>query len=156
MERLKVQYKSLIAALDTLDLAIHLFDQASENEFLIQLRNPYKEDSDIVTNENITRGLRDSVVQRFEYSVDSLWKYLKDYLETVHAIMPDIKGPRSIIRAAGNARIINEDSVEQAIKMVDCRNKTSHIYKEEIAAEIANQAHEFYKLMREISDKIRP
>lgn len=158
MEKLKLRYKDLMTALDTLDRAIYLFDTTSRQKFLIELRNPddEKDLKAIINYDDLLKGLRDSLIQRFEYCVDSFWKYLKDYLEIVVGIDLETKGPRPIIREAGNARLMTEEHVEQGMLMIDCRNKTSHIYKEEIAAEIANQVHQFYKLMREISEKIKP
>ncbi len=100
--------------------------------------------------------MRDSLIQRFEYCVDTLWKYLKDYLETVVGTDLEIKGPRPVIRATGNARLMSEEDVELAMLMIDSRNRTSHIYKEEIAQEIAHKIHEYYKLMRKIVDKVKP
>lgn len=158
MERLKIQYKNLLAALDTLESAMRLFDTTSKQKFLIELRNPEDENSQkiIFNYEDVLNGLRDSLIQRFEYSVDTLWKYLKDYLENSQGILLEVKSPRSVIRATGNARLISEEDVELAMTMIDSRNRTSHIYKEEIAQEIANQIHSYYKLMRKIVDKTKP
>lgn len=156
MERLKIQYKNLLSALDTLELAIHLFDQASENHLIIQLRSPNPNTTALINNDNIVRSFRDSLIQRFEYCVDTLWKYLKDYLENIQGILLEIKSPRSVIRATGNARFMSEEDVELAMTMIDSRNRTSHIYKEEIAQEIAEKIHNYYKLMRKVVDKIKP
>lgn len=158
MERLKIQYKNLLASLDTFESAIHLFKTTSKQKFLIELRDPADEMSQkiILNYENVLKGLRDSLMQRFEYCVDTLWKYLKDYLETVIGTDLEIKGPRPVIRATGNARLMSEDDVELAMLMIDSRNRSSRIYKEEIAQEIADQIHEYHKLIRKIVDKVKP
>lgn len=51
---------------------------------------------------------------------------------------------------------MSEEDVELGMLMIDSRNRTSHLYKEEIAQEIADKIHEYYKLMRKIVDKIKP
>lgn len=102
----------------------------------------------------LIRTTRDSMIQRFEYCIDSLWKYLKVHIETVEKIHLEIKSPRNIFKALCAAKILNEQDTELALEMLDARNATSHMYKEEQAEKLAAKIHEYYKLIAAIERKI--
>lgn len=101
------------------------------------------------------RGLRDSAIQRFEYSVDLYWKYLKIYLEKVLAL-PNINGPKPVIRKSYSSNIMNEQEAEESLKMIDDRNMTSHIYVEEIAEHLTAKIPRYYTLMDKVSRRLTP
>jgi len=108
------------------------------------------------------RGLRDSAIQRFEYStslkslsLDLFWKYLKVYLDKVLAL-PDINGPRPVIRTSYSSNIINEEETENILKMIDDRNRTLHIYVEEIAEDLAAKIPSYYAVMHGVATRLAP
>jgi len=146
VEKLNQKYKKLMQALSTLEkasetLKIFVKEGVSYNPHL-----DYEEEY---------RGLRDSAIQRFEYSTDLFWKYLKVYLEKVLAL-PDINGPRPVIRTSYSSNVINEDEAEKALKMIDDRNMTSHIYVEEIAEDLAAKIPSYYTLMHTVATRLAP
>ena len=100
-------------------------------------------------------GLRDSVIQRFEYCTDLFWKVLKLYLEEVEKLDLPTYSPRSVIRESVKAKIISEKQGADCMDMVISRNKTSHIYHEQIAEDIVHQVPGFYALMKSIVDAIK-
>jgi len=102
----------------------------------------------------LLRTTRDSMIQRFEYCVDSSWKCLKTRLETIEKITLPIKSPREIFRAACAARLLSEQEVQQALVMVDARNITSHRYKEEEAEILAGNIGQYYALLQTIAQKV--
>ena len=78
MESLETKYQVVMQTLKTL------------HESLEVIRNPkYKE---------LHNELRDSVIKRFEYSMDTFWKYLKEYLGSEHKINIIISSPKAIFR----------------------------------------------------------
>ena len=101
------------------------------------------------------RSLRDSMIQRFEYSVDLFWKYLKKDLEVKH-LTPEIKAPADAIRKSYATGLITEAESEIILTMIKDRNMTSHMYVEEIAQTLAQRIPDYYKLMHTIIQKLQP
>lgn len=73
--------------------------------------------------------MRDSCIQRFEIVFDLAWKTLKAYLED--RLKVRCASPRACFREAQAQGIITYDRDWLAI--ADDRNRTAHIYKEELA-----------------------
>jgi nucleotidyltransferase substrate binding protein (TIGR01987 family) len=78
---------------------------------------------------------RDSVIQRFEYTLELSWKTAKKYLES-QGISPTT--PKEAIREAAKAGWIN--NAELWMTFIEKRNLTSHIYQEKIAVEVYETA----------------
>ena len=81
---------------------------------------------------------RDGVIQRFEYTIELLWKVSKKVLEEngVTAV-----APKDVIRELANIGWINNP--EELISFLKMRNETSHSYKEEIAKEVYKASVKF-------------
>ncbi len=97
------------------------------------------------------RIYRDSLIQRFEYSVDTVWKYLKNYLARSFGVVCEY--PKDVFRGAFKAHIVNEKEVEFLIEMVDARNLTSHTYHEPIAQRITKRIPDYYAIMAKLLEK---
>ena len=144
MEQVKKKYEQMMQAVNTLECAIDNL----KNIGRIRIEPGYLID--------IEDSLRDSVVKRFEYCTDLLWKYVKTYLEEIQSVILETSTPREIFRTALRVEILTEGEVEQVLEMIKMRNHTSHIYKQEIADFVAKKAPEFYALMRVILQKTKP
>lgn len=88
-----------------------------------------------VLSEPKTDIVRDSAIQRFEFTLDLSWKTLKTFLEEKKGII--CASPKECFREAYRQGIIEYD--ENWIKFVDMRNETVHTYHEETAELIYNQ-----------------
>jgi nucleotidyltransferase substrate binding protein (TIGR01987 family) len=97
---------------------------------------------------------QESLIKRFEYSIDTLWKYLKVYLLTKHGV--DQKSPKSVFRECLRVGIISEKEALLALEMADNRNETSHTYNEALAKEIISLIPKYYELMQNIIEKTKP
>ena len=97
---------------------------------------------------------RDSVTQRLEYSIEGFWKYLYLYLNLELGVFVDKPGPRNIIRYVALHRIISEEEASDLMETIEMRNKTSHIYYEEIADEVAKYAPKALKIMQTIFNRL--
>ena len=104
--------------------------------------------------ERMLISLRDSMIQRFEYTVEVLWKYLKFHLDIKEKALKDLSSPRAVIKTACHYGIINEAEAESFMHMIDSRNMTSHIYKEEVAQLLSDQLPGFYILMTTLKDRL--
>jgi nucleotidyltransferase substrate binding protein (TIGR01987 family) len=98
--------------------------------------------------------VRDATIQRFEYCTDLIWKVLKIYLEDVEKMHIEAFYPRAIIRTTVTGGLVSESEGKDLINMVESRNKTSHIYHEAIAEDIANKIPQYYVLMQTIVDRM--
>ena len=75
--------------------------------------------------------VRDSTIQRFEYSYEAVWKFLMRFLYEKRGI--ELYSPKECFRAAFRTGLLSEEETELALKMTDARNQTVHAYKEELA-----------------------
>ena len=150
MEILKNKYNDALAALKTLERAIeksNKFNRADKTKFLIEGLFDSADDVD--------ESLRDIMLKRFEFSYETFWKFLKDYLEKGQGIALMVKSPREAFRAACQARITDELETDIAMKMIDSRNSTIHLYKEEMAIKIRAQIPLYHNLMVTILKRIK-
>jgi len=135
MEKLKQRYNTTLKTLLTLDKAIKLLNDPKNEEYY--------------------DSFRDSVVQRFEYSIDNFWKFLKIYLQEKHKIMT-AASPKSVVRDAFVANIITEQDSSLLIECLRDRNLTSHTYNEPLAEAIVKRIPEYYTLMSKLLKSLNP
>lgn len=84
---------------------------------------------------------RDACIQRFEYSFELTWKFLKRYLtEKTGFTEFNIK---NIFREAARQNLINNP--ESWFKYLEARNLTFHTYDEDTAEETYDEAKLFYE-----------
>ena len=96
--------------------------------------------------------VRDAMVQRFEYTTEAFWKYLKHYLQTEHNLLAN--SPREVMRMGLQAKLYDEETSKELLQMLDDRNLTSHTYIEELATSIAtripNYAHRIKSVLENL------
>ena len=96
--------------------------------------------------------LRDALIQRFEYSTEAFWKYLKAYLQTEHNLSAN--SPREVIRTGLTSKLYSEETSQELLQMLDDRNLTSHTYVEELAESIAHRIPDYSKNMSEVMTRL--
>ena len=69
MEKLKLDLEQLNKALKTLNDSFAILQEAQE-----------------MKHQGFIDAAKDSIIQRFEYSYEQFWKFLKKYLELVHHV----------------------------------------------------------------------
>lgn len=117
-------------------------------DFLIAALQRFEESLNLLPdylNSHIYLQIRDSVIQRFEFSVDLFWKCLKDHLEERHGVIA--ASPKAIFREAFAHHVITKTQHAGLIKMIDDRNDTSHRYDEVMAERVARSAESYHGLM---------
>ncbi|MHB8125212.1 MAG: nucleotidyltransferase substrate binding protein [Desulfitobacteriaceae bacterium] len=101
--------------------------------------------------QGVSDVVRDGVIQRFEFTYEVAWKTTKVFLEDTGIV--DINSPRAVLKEAyAQKLIVNE---KNWLLMLNDRNMTSHMYKEEMATEIAKRISgcyikEFELLLKEL------
>ena len=96
--------------------------------------------------------LRDALIQRFEYSTEAFWKYLKAYLQTEHNLSAN--SPREVIRTGLFAKLYSEKTSQELLQMLDDRNLTIHTYVEELADSIAPRIPVYSKNMKAVMTRL--
>ena len=75
--------------------------------------------------------VRDATIQRFEYTFEAIWKYIKADLEETEGIQA--LSPKQCFRALFSAGKITESECVNLLEITDHRNETSHTYKSQVA-----------------------
>ncbi len=145
MELLKVKYHTAKQAVKTLECAIHDHKEA--------LKTPHN--YHIMDQATLVKYLRDATIQRFEYSFDVTWKYVKLYLEQEVGIKLEFVGPSNIFRQCLKARLLSETDTEKALSMVEHRNLTSHTYHEPTAERVISSIPGYCILLKHILEKTK-
>lgn len=93
----------------------------------------------------------DSLIKRFEFCYEMAWKLMMSY-EKENGIT-ELLGSKDVIRRAYALSII--DNGEAWLEMVEDRNKTSHLYDEEMAKDVIDEInHTYYPLFLELLQKM--
>ena len=118
MERLELRYKDAQKALNT-------------------LKEILKESFSII--------VRDASIQRFEYTFEAFWKFIKAYLKEKEGIISN--SPKTCFREIFSLGFSDEEETVELQEMTDKRNDTSHTYKEEVAQSIYKKIEGYCALM---------
>ena len=105
---------------------------------LNELRAAVRIDQDAGLNRLEAMGM----IQAFEFTYELGWKLMKDYLQ--YQGIADLVGSRDTIRAAVAQSIASESEGIIWLRMLQDRNRTSHIYNEATMREIQTAISESY------------
>ena len=92
----------------------------------------------------------DATIQRFEFVIELFWKTLK-HLLAVHG--RESTTPRDTLRKAYAVKWLDNEKLW--LEMMDDRNMTSHIYKEETALQIYRNIQTYYPEMQKTYDGLK-
>lgn len=104
-----------------------------------------------VMHEKRTDIVRDSAIQRFEFTFELAWKTLKAYLEEKMGER-DLYFPKETFRSAFRARLIADDPTW--LDMADTRNMTSHIYNEAMAEKVYEDLPQYLPLIKKLIEEL--
>ncbi|PZA06819.1 MULTISPECIES: HI0074 family nucleotidyltransferase substrate-binding subunit [unclassified Meiothermus] len=90
--------------------------------------------------------IRDAAIQRFEYTLEAVWKAAQLYLRECEGI--DLASPKGVVRACYEAE------ARWGMQMVDDRNLTAHTYNEELAKLIFSRLPGHLALMRRLLEAL--
>ena len=91
----------------------------------------------------------DATIQRFEFTFELAWKFLKDYFADRDI---ELNYPKEVIQQAFNVNLIDKEDVW--IKMLKDRNMTSHTYDEKLADEIYLRIKLYVPELRNLLNKL--
>lgn len=90
-----------------------------------------------------TEIVRDSAIQRFEFTLDLSWKLIKSFLEEQSGVV--CSSPKECFREAYHNKLIAYE--EKYLELVDIRNLTTHSYNEKLAEEIYKELPRAHELL---------
>jgi len=123
-----------------------IFDGALNIAPLINATNALQE----ALKEAQTQLEQDSAIQRFEFTYELLWKTLKKILSFKGI---DANNPRDVFREAAKNKLI--DHPQFWFGVIRKRNLTTHIYNQEIAADIFEFLPEFETHLVKVLETIK-
>lgn len=88
---------------------------------------------------------RDAAIQRFEFTVEVVWKACQAHLEKHEGL--EARSPKSTVRAARDALLLTDEQSELALRMIDDRNLTTHTYNETTASDILTRLSAYATLL---------
>ncbi|MEA3443040.1 MAG: HI0074 family nucleotidyltransferase substrate-binding subunit [Chloroflexota bacterium] len=97
--------------------------------------------------------VRDATIQRFEYTFEAFWKFLRDYLKEIEGIA--CNSPKACFREALSSGLMSEEQAMACLRMTDDRNLTSHTYIQEVAEQIYRKISNYYELMENIFNFVK-
>ncbi len=117
-----------------------------------RLKESYEETLKHKENDYYT-FFRDSTIQRFEFTVEIMWKTLKNFLYEHSGI--DCKSPKGCIKDFFSAGYLTNDETIILLEMIDDRNMTSHTYHEEVAEKIFKDLQVYLPIIEKMINNLK-
>ena len=107
-----------------------------------------------ILSEPYTVIVRDAAIQRFEFTFEAVWKYLREFLRTQEGIL--CNSPKSCFRECFSLGLIGEEQTLKLLEMTDDRNLTAHTYKEEVSQLIFEKLPLFFEALTALFSRLLP
>ncbi|MDQ6756086.1 MAG: nucleotidyltransferase substrate binding protein [Bacteroidota bacterium] len=98
--------------------------------------------------------IKSGQLQKFEYTIELLWKTLKKYFELKREIF--LLYPKDVIKAFFAETAITEETYITLIDAIDSRNLLSHVYKVEMFELVHPLLNNYAKAIRHTCTAIEP
>ena len=116
---------------------------------LLRLLNTALSRLDLALAQPVNEFVRDSSIQRFEFTFELFWKSLKAYAEESGL---EAFSPRDSIRITFQLGVIQESP--EWFRMLEDRNLTSHTYNEATADSIYSHLPTYTQLVRQALEEL--
>jgi nucleotidyltransferase substrate binding protein (TIGR01987 family) len=100
----------------------------------------------VVGLSNPTDIERDAAIQRFEYTFELTWKTAQAYASDQG--LKEVFSPKNVIRASFKMELLDEETVQKMMGIVNDRNLTVHTYKESFAVQLYSRLADHAALLR--------
>ena len=97
-----------------------------------------------------TEITRDSAIKRFEICFDLAWKSIKVYAKSQGV---ECYSPRDCFKTAFQLKLI--DYEHDWLKMIESRNLTTHLYKEEYADKVYLDLQNYLELFKKLLSQLK-
>jgi nucleotidyltransferase substrate binding protein (TIGR01987 family) len=101
------------------------------------------------------KEVRDAVIQRFEYTFELSYKFLKRVVEAEAAVPSEVDklSYKDLLREAGEKGLITD--FQAWVVFRDQRNITSHTYSDDKAQSVWQTAIQFYPVAQELLQRLK-
>lgn len=96
------------------------------------------------------KGIVDGTIQRFEFTFELFWKWLKLLLEQQGI---NTNFPKQVLQEAYKTHMIHDETIW--LQMLNDRNLTSHTYNSDLAMSIYQHIKIYAPLIRDAFDKYK-
>ena len=103
---------------------------------------------DDVLNHPYSTIVRDAAIQRFEFTLEAIWKLAQRHLILHEGL--ESASPKSVIRDCFQAKLIDENQTHVLLQAVDDRNLTVHTYNEKLAEQIYQNLFTYQPIFHKI------
>ncbi|MCP4750153.1 MAG: hypothetical protein GY866_04635 [Proteobacteria bacterium] len=94
----------------------------------------------------IVDAIENGQIQKFEIVTELLWKTLKHYLLSNHAV--ETKSPKQTIKEFFLTQSVTDDEYNLLLDMLDDRNRLSHIYQKALFEEIKGKLPKYLSISK--------
>jgi nucleotidyltransferase substrate binding protein (TIGR01987 family) len=98
--------------------------------------------------ELVADNLKSGQIQKFEFTVELLWKTVQVFLFEVDGV--DVITPKSVAKEFVEAGYCDYEVYELFIRAINDRNQLSHIYRQEMAESIWQRLPEYVCLVEQM------
>jgi nucleotidyltransferase substrate binding protein (TIGR01987 family) len=98
--------------------------------------------------ELVADNIKSGQIQKFEFSVELLWKTVQVFLFEVDGV--DVVTPKSVAKEFVEAGYCDYETYELFIRAINDRNQLSHIYRQEMAETIRQRLPEYAHMVERI------
>ncbi|MEI7580208.1 MAG: nucleotidyltransferase substrate binding protein [bacterium] len=151
MDELTLKYENVCNAFDSFTKAVKYYQKYLSRGYLDEDTFDEREVYDYQIE-----SARTALIKIFELFIELLFKHLKWVLENRLNLELDLVNPRAIIIESAKSRLITESQSLHLIELTRTRNQTSHIYKEDLANEVAKALCASLPSLRELLVCIDP
>jgi len=102
--------------------------------------------------QDLTDAQIDLVIKKFGYSVDTFWKYLMAYKDTL-GIKVEENDPVSVLNECVSAALITKEEFDVLTKMLDDYKKVDQTYDTIWAQELYTKVPAYYQTMKTVVDR---
>lgn len=106
-----------------------------------------------VLNEPYSKLVRDAAIQRFEFTLEALWKLAQCHLALNEGI--DIGSPKGVARGCFQSGLLSEAETEKLLEAIDDRDLTVHTYNESLAEKIYQNIFIYQPIFETLFKKIK-
>lgn len=94
-----------------------------------------------------------AIIQHFELTYETCWKFLKRYLYEVHAT--EALSARSVFKECYGLGLIPKNVFDELMKVLEVRNLTTHVYDRLFAHEVGEDILKHQKIFAQIIELIK-
>lgn len=98
--------------------------------------------------ELIADNIKSGQIQKFEFTVELLWKTVQVFLFEVDGV--DVVTPKSVAKEFVEAGYCDYETYELFIRAINDRNQLSHIYRQEMAETIRQRLPEYVLVVERV------